>query len=131
MGEYQHALFNFMLENARMKFSARTWRRLRALTAASLIGLLPGVRMATAQDSDEAAWREAQSLGTGNAFQGYLDAYPIGRHADAAFACIIAEARGADTDFCGIQPAAGPVQTTTDDPSTTNEVGSGSAAVLY
>ena len=99
-----------MLEQPKVKFSAQTWRRLRALTAASLIGLLPGVRMATAQDGDDAAWREAQSLGTSDAFQGYLDAYPIGRHADTAFACIVAEARGADAGFCGIQPAAGPVQ---------------------
>jgi hypothetical protein len=108
-----------MLEIARMKFSAHTWRRLRALTAASLIGILPGVRVATAQDGDDAAWREAQALGTSEAFQGYLDAYPIGRHADTAFACIVAEARGADAPFCGIEPAAGPLQT--DQP----------AAVLY
>lgn len=66
--------------------------------------------MASAQDSDEAAWREAQSLGTADAFQGYLDAYPIGRYADSAFACIVAEARGADAPFCGIEPAAGPVE---------------------
>ena len=99
-----------------MKFSARTWRRLRALTAASLIGLLSGVRVGTAQDGDDAAWREAQSLGTSDAFQGYLDAYPVGRHSDSAFACIVAEATGTDAAFCGIEPAAGPVPT---DPATT------------
>lgn len=100
-----------MLGSARVTFSSQSWRRLRALTAASLIGLLPGVRMASAQDGDDAAWRQAQSLGTSDAFQGYLDAYPIGRHADAAFACIVAEATGADAAFCGIEPAAGPAQT--------------------
>lgn len=116
-----------------MRFSARTWRRLRALTAVSFIGLLPGVRVATAQDGDDAAWRQAQSLGTRDAFQGYLDAYPIGRHADTAFGCIVAEARGADAAFCDIQPAAGPTQGSTAASATTNISGAGgtATAVLY
>ena len=87
---------------------ARFWRRLGVLTAASVIGLAPGIRGSMGQGPEDAAWREAQSVGTPEAFQGYLDQFPLGRYADQAFASIVMQARGIGTDRTAASPAPGP-----------------------
>ena len=84
---------------------ARFWRRLGVLTAASVIGLAPGIRGSMGQGPDDAAWREAQSVGTPEAFQGYLDQFPLGRYADQAFASIVLQARGIGTGDTPAAPA--------------------------
>lgn len=75
------------------------------LTAASVIGLAPGIRGSMGQGPDDAAWREAQSVGTPEAFQGYLDQFPLGRYADQAFASIVLQARGIGTGDTTASPA--------------------------
>jgi hypothetical protein len=47
-------------------------------------------------DADEAAWAAAQSAGTAEACQGYLDQFPVGRHADEAFRCLVEESLDPD-----------------------------------
>lgn len=83
------------------------WRPPLAILIAALLALFPGMRRAEAQDPDDRAWILASTAKTREAYQEYLDQYPIGRHAAAAFACLVAEARG--INFCDpIEPAAGP-----------------------
>ena len=40
-------------------------------------------------DPETAAWNEAQSLGTAQAYERYLEAYPTGRFADEAFEALV------------------------------------------
>ena len=47
-------------------------------------------------DADEAAWGAAQSAGTAEACQRYLDQFPVGRHADEAFRCLVEESLESD-----------------------------------
>jgi hypothetical protein len=45
-------------------------------------------------DADDAAWAAAQGTGTAEAYQRYLDQFPVGRHADKAFRRLIEESLG-------------------------------------
>jgi hypothetical protein len=42
-------------------------------------------------DADDAAWAAAQGAGTAEACQRYLDQFPVGRHANEAFRCLVEE----------------------------------------
>ncbi len=78
---------------------------LRALLA---LGLAHGVATpaaAQAPDPEERAWLRALEEGTPEAFQAYLDAFPLGRHATEAFRELVARQLGSRTLP---EPAAGP-----------------------
>jgi hypothetical protein len=47
-------------------------------------------------DADDAAWGAAQSAGTAEACQRYLDQFPVGRHANEAFRCLVEESLDPD-----------------------------------
>lgn len=60
---------------------------LRAWAAAAFVGLVPlGGAIA---NPDDIAWEQARAEGTVEAYQRYLDAFPVGRHSSDAFALII------------------------------------------
>jgi hypothetical protein len=61
---------------------------LRALAIASLVGSPIG-HSQEAPTADDAAWAAASDLGTADACQRYLEAFPAGRHAEEAFRCLI------------------------------------------
>jgi phosphoglucomutase len=80
--------------------------------AAALLGLgalaitaLAGSSMGHAQapSADDAAWAAARDAGTAEAYQGYLEAFPAGEHAEEAFRRLIEGgleiAPGAGQDF--------------------------------
>jgi hypothetical protein len=62
-------------------------RGLRALVLAALAGS-PG-HAQEAPSADDAAWAAASEVGTAEACQEYLEAFPAGRHAEEAFRCLI------------------------------------------
>lgn len=47
-------------------------------------------------DADDAAWAAARSADSAEAYQRYLDQFPVGRHADEAFRSLIEESVGAE-----------------------------------
>lgn len=42
-------------------------------------------------DADESAWAAARSVGTAEAYQRYLEEFPVGRHAEDAFRFLVEE----------------------------------------
>jgi hypothetical protein len=69
-----------------MRRMAAIFLSLRALVITALAGSPAG----HAQESgDDAAWAAASEVGTAEACQQYLDAFPAGRHAEEAFRCLI------------------------------------------
>ncbi len=74
---------------------------LRALLTLTLVqGASPYAR-AQAPDPEQESWDRAVREGTPEAFQRYLDDYPLGRHASEAFRELISRS-------LGVEPAAGP-----------------------
>lgn len=80
---------------------------LRALLALGLAhALVPsGPARAQVRDTEDQAWQRALEQGTAEAFQAYLDAYPLGRYASDAFRETVARSLGSRTLP---EPAAGP-----------------------
>jgi hypothetical protein len=72
---------------------------LRALALTALAG--PSLGHAQEPSADDAAWATASDLGTAEACQQYLEAFPAGRHAEEAFRCLI-------EDSLEMLPGAGP-----------------------
>jgi hypothetical protein len=69
-----------------MRRMAAIFLGLRALAITAFAGSPAG----HAQESgDDAAWAAASETGTAEACQGYLEAFPAGRHAEEAFRCLI------------------------------------------
>lgn len=62
----------------------------------------PGREAHAQLDRDAAAWAAARAAGTAEACQGYLQEFPTGRYAEAAFRCIVEQA------LPGAGPAPGP-----------------------
>ena len=60
---------------------------LRALALTALAG--PSLGHAQEPSADDAAWATASDLGTAEACQQYLEAFPAGRHAEEAFRRLI------------------------------------------
>jgi hypothetical protein len=83
--------------------------RWRSLIAAVVGGAVSGVTpVAVAQSpSDAAAWQTAQRLGSLEAFEQYLAAYPNGAYAGAAFRCVVELSIDLPRSPCRIEPAAG------------------------
>lgn len=78
---------------------------LRALLALGVVHALPAPGAAQAPDAEQRAWERALQDGTAEAFQSYLDAYPLGRFATEAFREVVARSLGSRTLP---EPAAGP-----------------------
>jgi hypothetical protein len=55
---------------------------LRALTLAAFAG---SAQAQTPADADEQAWSRAEQMGTAQAYQQYLERFPVGRHVEDAF----------------------------------------------
>ncbi len=56
---------------------------LRAFALAALASSLAQAQQSA--DPDDRAWTSAQELGTAEAFQQYLEQFPVGRHVEDAF----------------------------------------------
>jgi hypothetical protein len=70
----------------------------RALLVASLASGVAASQERGLADQEEADWDQIRREGTAEAFQRYLEHYPIGRHASEAFGCTISGALcGSDT----------------------------------
>lgn len=70
---------------------SKAGNRLRSVVAALVGGAVSGISpLAVAQSpNDDVAWQTARSLGSLDAFEQYLAAYPNGAHAGAAFRCVV------------------------------------------
>lgn len=89
------------------------WQRALTVLTLSVMTLVLGQRHGAAQDNEDQVWLQARSTGTTEAFQGYLDQFPTGRHAAEAFAGIVLNARGIGIrGDLNIEPAAGPTSAT-------------------
>jgi hypothetical protein len=71
-----------------MKRMAAIFLGLRALALAALAGSSSG-HAQEGPTADDAAWAAASEVGTAEACQQYLEAFPAGRHAEEAFRCLI------------------------------------------
>lgn len=71
-----------------MRWVAAMMASLRALVIASFAGSTSAPAQQPA-DADDAAWSNAQSSNTPDAYQRYLEQFPIGRHAEEAFRSIV------------------------------------------
>jgi hypothetical protein len=60
----------------------------RALAIAALAGSPIG-HAQESQSADDAAWAAALAAGSAEACQQYLEAFPVGLHAEEAFRCLI------------------------------------------
>lgn len=67
--------------------------RLWAIVAATVGTVGAG---ALAADADTEAWLRAERAGTADAYQAYLDAFPVGRHMAEAYRRLIEEQREAE-----------------------------------
>ena len=71
-----------------MGWIAAFYASLRALAVAAIAG---SAQAQTLVDDDDRAWSAAQERGTGEACQQYLEQFPVGRHTEEAFRCLIEE----------------------------------------
>jgi len=78
-----------------MRFMAALLASLRAALMATFASS-SALQAQQPGDADDAAWAAAQSADTADAYQRYLDQFPVGRHADEAFRSLIEEAVGAE-----------------------------------
>lgn len=92
-----------------MRYVGALYATLRALLVAALAG---GAAVAQAQapsDRETAAWEAARAAGTVEAYQRYLELYPLGEHAGEAFREIIELSTPEDAPPSTIAPAAPPM----------------------
>ncbi len=66
-----------------MRLITAVFASLRAFALAAFAGSFAQAQQAA--DPDDSAWTSAQQLGTAEAFQRYLEQYPVGRHVEEAF----------------------------------------------
>ena len=84
-----------------MKLVAKLYASLWALLIASFAGNTAFSQGSGFADQEEADWAQARREGTADAFQRYLERYPVGRHAAEAFGCSI------DAGLCASDPTVG------------------------
>ncbi len=82
------------------------WLKLLLMGTAAT-GIAFGQR-AAGQSSDEAAWLQAKSLGTIQAYEDYLNSNPNGVFAQEAFRCVVELSVGLPRSICATEPAGGP-----------------------
>jgi hypothetical protein len=87
--------------------------RWRSIVAAVVGGAVSGVApLSEAQSpSDDIAWQTARSLGSLDAYEQYLAAYPNGAYAGAAFRCVVELSVDLPRSPCRIEPASGDLAT--------------------
>ena len=71
-----------------MGWIAAFYAGLRALALAALAN---SAQAQTPADADDRAWTSAQELGTAQAYQQYLEQFPVGRHVEDAFRSLVEE----------------------------------------
>jgi hypothetical protein len=82
---------------------------LRALLIAAVAGSPAGVQAQSPADRETAEWNAARGTGTADAYQRYLELFPVGRHSGDAFRCIIELTVDPDAvSSCSLAPGAGP-----------------------
>ena len=84
-----------------MKLMVKIYATLRALLIASIAGNAAFSQESGVADQEEADWAQARREGTAEAFQRYLERYPVGRHAAEAFGCSV------DAGLCASDPTVG------------------------
>ncbi|MEO1016463.1 MAG: hypothetical protein AAFY56_02040 [Pseudomonadota bacterium] len=73
-----------------MKAGLQRLRWLKLLLLGTTIsGLALGQRAVGQQNPDEVAWQQAQSVGTLQAYENYLNQNPTGQFASDAFRCVV------------------------------------------
>ena len=72
-----------------MKYLATLCSGLRALLIAALAGSAGGAQAQNTGDREAAEWNAARGTGTADAYQRYLERFPLGRYSADAFRCII------------------------------------------
>ena len=72
-----------------MRYVNSFWTTLRALLIAALAGSASPAPAQAPGDREAAAWEAAQAAGTIEAYQHYLEIYPLGPHAAEAFRSIV------------------------------------------
>jgi hypothetical protein len=73
-----------------MKYLSGFYASLRALLIAALASVAVGNAYAQApSDADSAAWSRARQENTVEAYQRYLEAYPLGAHSAEAFQAMV------------------------------------------
>lgn len=70
-----------------MRWITAVFASLRALAIAAMAGSLAQAQQPT--DPDDSAWTSAQQAGTAEAFQHYLEQFPVGRHVEEAFRLLV------------------------------------------
>ena len=70
-----------------MRLITAVFASLRALALATFAGSFAQAQQAA--DPDDSAWTNAQQLGTAEAYQRYLEQFPVGRHIEEAFRGVI------------------------------------------
>jgi hypothetical protein len=93
-----------------VKYLATLCSSLRALVIAALaggsVGAATQLHAQSSPDREAAEWNTAIGVGTAEAYQRYLEQYPMGQHAGDAFRRIIELTIDPDATFEG--PGAGP-----------------------
>jgi hypothetical protein len=93
-----------------VKYLATVCAGLRALLIAALAGGAGGAQAQNAGDREAAEWNTARGIGTADAYQRYLERFPLGRYSADAFRCIIELTVDPDAvSSCSSAPGAGPV----------------------
>jgi hypothetical protein len=76
---------------------------------ASLAGAPAAAQAQSAPEREVAEWNAARGAGTPQAYQRYLELYPLGRYSGAAFRCMIELTVDPDVvSSCVTAPGAGP-----------------------
>jgi hypothetical protein len=106
-----------------VKYLATLCTGLRTLMIAALAGAPSAAHAQSGTDRETAEWNAARGAGTPDAYQRYLEVFPLGRYSGDAFRCIIeltvapdavsscASAPGAGLEASGVSraaPGAGP-----------------------
>jgi len=96
-----------------MKYLATLCSSLRALMIAALaggpVGAATQVQAQSSADREAAQWNAARGIGTADAYQHYLEQYPVGRYAGDAFRCMIELTVDPNAvSSCSGAPGAGP-----------------------
>jgi hypothetical protein len=89
-----------------VKYLATLCAGLRALMIAALAGSSASAQAPDGTNREAAEWNAARGAGTVEAFQRYLELYPLGRYSGEAFRCIVELT--IDREACAAGPEAGP-----------------------
>ena len=84
-----------------MRLMAAVFASIRAFALAAFAGSFAQAQQAA--DPDDSAWTSAQQLGTAEAYQRYLEQFPVGRHVEEAFRGVVEhQVEGGSGDTRGV-----------------------------